>query len=102
MFSFDLNNGFEKDSRIKTLEQELELFEWEFQRLRDRSFSLSSNNINKSNNNISNERLNRDKCKSVTNMKDSYSISDLIQANHLSTVPKCIKTDAEKEVRLLT
>ena len=98
-----------KDSRIQSLEHELELFEWEFQRLRARpstgTAKMSANSLNDTNNcNNSNDGLNRDKCKSISNINEIKNCesedSDRRPVSRLSTVPKCIKTDAEKEVRL--
>jgi hypothetical protein len=69
-----------QDSRIKSLEQELELFEWEFVRMKDSSFNTSS------------------KCTDGNTVRDINDKDCSSQSlSHLST-RKCV-TDAEKEVR---
>ncbi len=74
-----------QDSRIKSLEQELELFEWEFSRMKEISFNGSSKCTNGivDCNNVSVANINDKSC-------------DLLSLSHLSTRKSV--TDAEKEV----
>lgn len=72
-----------QESRIKSLEQELDLFEWEFVRMKEESFNASLKDTNSDIKNNSVTDLNNENCESQP-------------LNH-SSPPKCV-TDTEKEV----